>query len=173
MAIETTQLVLKNRILQIHLGVVLFILILDQLTKWMVLSNLKPYSVMEVTSFFNLVLVYNKGAAFGFLAKSNFDVNLFFLVTNLVIVGILIYVLLVLRPGRNQSTTAIWLIIGGAIGNLIDRIIHGHVIDFLDFHYAGWHYSAFNIADSAITIGAILIAMEVLGIRLLFRKSMQ
>ena len=144
---------------------------LDQTTKLTILSYLEPNSAIEITSFFNLVLVYNKGAAFGFLASSDFDVNRFFLIANLIILCVLVYALWVLRPGRSQSAMAIWLIIGGAVGNILDRIMHGHVVDFLDFHYAGWHYSAFNVADSAITIGAILIAMEILGIRLLFRKT--
>ncbi len=161
----------NSRILQVHLGIATAILILDQLSKWIILSTLEPYSAVKVTGFFNLVLVYNKGAAFGFLADSNFDVNLFFLLANVLILAILIYVLWALRPGRNQSASAIWIIAGGALGNLFDRIVHGHVIDFLDFHYAGWHYSAFNVADSAITIGAILIALEIFGIRLLFRSS--
>ncbi len=160
-----------DRIIRIHLGMAALIIILDQVTKLIILSNLDPYSAIEVTGFFNLVLVYNKGAAFGFLASSDFDVNTFFLVANLIILAVLAYALKALCPPRSQSATAIWLIIGGALGNIIDRIVHGHVIDFLDFHYAGWHYSAFNVADSAITIGAVLIALELFGIRLLFRGS--
>ncbi len=161
----------SERIVQIHCGIALLIVIVDQITKWAILSNLEPYSSTAVTSFFNLVLVYNKGAAFGFLANSNFDVNLFFLIANFVILLVLLIALRTLCPPRSQTATAIWLIIGGAIGNMIDRLVHGHVIDFLDFHYAGWHYSAFNVADSAITVGAILIAMEILGLRVIFRKS--
>ncbi len=162
---------LKDRILKIHLSVALLILVSDQLSKWIILSILEPHSAIEVTGFFNLVLVYNKGAAFGFLANSDFDVNRFFLLANLAIVLILVYVLWSLRPGRSQSATAVWLVLAGAVGNIIDRVVHGHVVDFLDFHYAGWHYSTFNIADSAITIGALLIALEILGIRLLFRNQ--
>ena len=161
----------SERIVQIHCGIALLIVIVDQITKWAILSNLEPYSSTAVTSFFNLVLVYNKGAAFGFLANSNFDVNLFFLIANFVILLVLLIALRTLCPPRSQTATAIWLIIGGAIGNMIDRLVHGHVIDFLDFHYSGWHYSAFNVADSAITVGAILIAMEILGLRVIFRKS--
>ncbi len=170
--------VLKNKsrkaadpVVRIQFGMALAILIIDQTAKWMVLLNLQPYTAIEVTRFFNLVLIYNKGAAFGFLAQSNFDVNLFFLLANLIILVFLLYALRALCPPRSQSATAIWLIIGGAVGNLTDRIVHGHVIDFLDFHYAGWHYSAFNVADSAITIGAVLIAMEIFGLRILFRRS--
>jgi len=163
--------ILKNRPLRLQLSLAVAIVIIDQFTKWLILSNLQFHSEVPVTQFLNLVLVYNKGAAFGFLANSQFDVNLFFLIASLVIVVILMFVLWTLRPGRSQSATAIWLIISGALGNIIDRIVHGHVIDFIDFHYAGWHYSAFNVADSAITIGAILIAMEILGCRLLFRNE--
>lgn len=160
-----------NYVFRIQISIALLILMLDQATKLTILSYLEPNSTVEITSFFNLVLVYNKGAAFGFLATADFDANQFFLIANLLILCVLVYALWVLRPGRNQSATAIWLIIGGAVGNILDRIMHGHVVDFLDFHYAGWHYSAFNVADSAITIGAILIAMEILGIRLLFRDN--
>ena len=160
-----------NYVFRIQISIALLILMLDQATKLTILSYLEPNSVVEITSFFNLVLVYNKGAAFGFLATADFDANQFFLIANLLILCVLVYALWVLRPGRNQSATAIWLIIGGAVGNILDRIMHGHVVDFLDFHYAGWHYSAFNVADSAITIGAILIAMEILGVRLLFRDN--
>ena len=163
----------NNIVFRVQVSIALLILMLDQTTKLTILSYLEPNSAIEITSFFNLVLVYNKGAAFGFLASSNFDVNRFFLIANLIILCVLVYALWVLRPGRNQSATAIWLIIGGAVGNILDRIMHGHVVDFLDFHYAGWHYSAFNVADSAITIGAILIALEILGVRLLFRSGQQ
>lgn len=158
-------------VFRLQISIALLILFLDQTTKLTILSYLEPNQVIEVTDFFNLVLVFNKGAAFGFLASSDFDVNRFFLIANLLILIVLFYALWVLRPGRSQSATAIWLIIGGAAGNIFDRIIHGHVVDFLDFHYAGWHYSAFNVADSAITIGAVLIAMEILGMRLLFRSD--
>ena len=161
----------SERTVRIHCGIALLIVIVDQVTKWLILSTLEPYSSTAVTGFFNLVLVYNRGAAFGFLANSNFDVNLFFLIANFVVLLVLFIALRTLCPPRSQSATAIWLIIGGAIGNMIDRLVHGHVIDFLDFHYAGWHYSAFNVADSAITIGAILLAMEMLGLRVIFRKS--
>ena len=160
-----------NLVFRVQVSIALLILMLDQTTKLTILSYLEPNTVIEITSFFNLVLVYNKGAAFGFLATAGFDVNRFFLIANLLILCVLFYALWVLRPGRSQSAMAIWLIIGGAVGNILDRIMHGHVVDFLDFHYAGWHYSAFNVADSAITIGAILIAMEILGIRLLFRDN--
>lgn len=162
---------LNSRLFRLQISIALLILILDQASKLTVLSILEPYGAIKVTGFLNLVLVYNKGAAFGFLAGSEFDVNLFFLIANLVILCVLIYALWVLRPGRSQSATAIWLIIGGATGNILDRFVHGHVVDFVDLHYAGWHYSAFNLADSAITVGAVLIAMEILGIRVMFRDS--
>ena len=151
----------ERKVLGIHVGIALLVLVLDQLTKAFILTILKPFTSYPVTEFLNFILVYNKGAAFGFLSNSTFDANKLFLFG----------VLWTLRPGRSQSATGIWLIIGGALGNLVDRIVHGHVVDFIDFHYAGWHYSTFNLADACITVGAVLIALELFNLRLLFRRS--
>ena len=161
----------NRMLLRNHIALAVLILVMDQLSKLIILSTIEPYGNLPVTGFFNLVLVYNKGAAFGFLANSSVNINMFFLIANSIILALLAFTLWQLRPGRNQSTTAIWLIIGGALGNMTDRVVHGHVIDFLDFHYAGWHFSAFNVADSAITVGAILIVMELLKIQVLFRSK--
>ena len=161
----------ERKVLGIHVGIALLVLVLDQLTKAFILTILKPFTSYPVTEFLNFILVYNKGAAFGFLSNSTFDANKLFLFLNIGILVLLFGVLWTLRPGRSQSATGIWLIIGGALGNLVDRIVHGHVVDFIDFHYAGWHYSTFNLADACITVGAVLIALELFNLRLLFRRS--
>jgi signal peptidase II len=118
-----------------------------------------------VTGFFNLVLTYNKGAAFSFLsAASGWQGTLFMLVG---IVASAFIVWLLARHGRQKLfSAALALILGGALGNVIDRLAYGHVIDFLDFHWGGWHWPAFNVADSAIVCGAaLLIVDELLRLR--------
>ncbi|MDE0308406.1 MAG: signal peptidase II [Acidiferrobacterales bacterium] len=161
----------ERKTLGIHLGLALTVLVADQITKVLVLTNAEPFRPIPVTDFFNIYLVFNKGAAFGFLADSDIDANTLFLFVTVGILALLLYVLWVSRPGRSQAVTGIWLIIGGAAGNLADRIAHGHVVDFLDFYYANWHYSTFNLADACITAGAVLIALEIFGLRILFRRS--
>jgi signal peptidase II len=114
---------------------------------------------LPVTSFFNLVLAYNKGAAFSFLAEQAGWQRYFF--TGISIAATLFILYLLRRhAGRRLFCWALALILGGAIGNLIDRIMYGHVIDFLDFHVLNWHWPAFNVADSAICIGAILFVVD-------------
>jgi len=118
-----------------------------------------------VTGFFNLVLTYNKGAAFSFLsAASGWQGTLFMLVG---IVASAFIVWLLARHGKQKLfSAALALILGGALGNVIDRLAYGHVIDFLDFHWGGWHWPAFNVADSAIVCGAaLLIVDELLRLR--------
>lgn len=129
----------------------------DQATKWLVLEYLvRP---VEVTGFFNLVLVYNRGAAFSFLAgASGWQAPL--LAGFAIVASIVVSVLLVRSPGRRLLCAALAMVLGGAVGNLIDRLRFGHVVDFLDFHAFGWHWPAFNVADSAITVGAILMILE-------------
>ena len=161
----------ERKTLGIHFGIALLVLVLDQFTKAIVLTSLEPFKPLPVTEFFNLYLVFNKGAAFGFLASSDIDANTLFLFVNVGILALLLYILWLSRPGRSQAVTGIWLIIGGAVGNLIDRVTHGHVVDFLDFHYAGWHYSTFNLADACITTGAVLVALEIFKLRILFRHG--
>ena len=169
---STSRFSFSNRqVLTIHVGLALLFLVIDQISKLLVLTNLEPYIPLVLTDFLNFRLVFNRGAAFGFLSDSDIDSNKVFLFVNLGILALLFYLLWLQRPGRNQAVTGIWLIIGGAIGNLVDRVVHGHVVDFIDFHYAGWHYSTFNVADTCITAGAILIALELFNVKLLFRRA--
>jgi signal peptidase II len=141
------------------------VLIADQLSKlWAV--RVLPHGEIVLAPFFNFSLAYNTGAAFGFLSGASGWQNLFF-VAVAIVVGIVILVMLRrLKPGDTQVSVALWLILGGAIGNLADRLRLGHVVDFFDFHLGGWHFWTFNIADSAITIGAALLILDSFGFRL-------
>lgn len=141
------------------LGIATIIVLLDQLTK-ITITRLFAYGESHpLTSFFNLVLVYNKGAAFSFLAQSAGWQRYFFTAIGIGAALFIVY-LLKKNPGQRLFCSALALILGGAVGNVIDRIAYGHVIDFLDFHLAGWHWPAFNVADSAITVGAVLFVLD-------------
>ena len=147
------------------LGLALLILIADQFTKVLILGYYKLGDATYVTSFFNVVRVHNSGAAFSFLANAGGWQRWFF--TGIGIsAAIFIIWMLKSHPGQKLFSFALACILGGAIGNVIDRSLYGYVVDFLDFHYAGWHFPAFNIADSAISIGAVcLILDELLRVR--------
>lgn len=136
-------------------GLAAAVVILDQLTKWWALAVLEFQRPIEVLPFFNLTLVFNRGAAFSFLAGAGGWQRLFFIGLALAI-SVALAVWLVRSGWRRRGLAAtLALILGGAVGNVIDRIRFGHVVDFLDFHLAGWHWPAFNVADAAITVGAI------------------
>jgi len=135
------------------------IVLADQFTKWLVLSRFTPGEALELTGFFNLILVFNKGAAFSMLASApGWQTPL--LVAFAVGAALVVSVLLLRSPGRRLFCAGLALILGGALGNLIDRLRFGYVVDFLDLHAAGWHWPAFNVADSAITIGAALLILD-------------
>lgn len=141
------------------LGIATIILLLDQLSKITITRLFHYGESLAVTSFFNLVLVYNKGAAFSFLSsESGWQRHLFTVIG----IGAAIYIVYLLRrhAGQRMFCWALALILGGAVGNVIDRIVYGHVIDFLDVYVGRWHWPAFNIADSAICIGAILFVVD-------------
>ena len=147
------------------LGLALVLLIADQFTKVLVLGSFQLGDSRVVTSFFNLVRVHNAGAAFSFLADASGWQRWFF--TGLgVAAAILIVWMLKNHAGQRLFGFALACILGGAIGNVIDRVLYGYVVDFLDFHWAGMHFPAFNVADSAISIGAAcLILDELLRVR--------
>jgi signal peptidase II len=137
----------------------LVIVLADQLTKWIVLERFAPGERLELTGFFNLVLVFNKGAAFSFLAGAGgWQTPL--LVGFALLAAVVVSVLLLRSPGRRLFCAALALVLGGAVGNVIDRLRFGHVVDFLDLHAGGWHWPAFNVADSAITVGAALLILD-------------
>lgn len=135
------------------------IVIADQLVKLLVLRTFAPGEQRVVTDFLNLVLVFNKGAAFSLFAQApgwQAPVLSTFAVVASVVVGVFI----VRSPGRALLCLGLALILGGAVGNVIDRMRFGHVVDFVDVHAFGWHWPAFNVADSAISVGAVLIILE-------------
>ena len=149
----------KNAGLMLWLGIALVVVLLDQVTK-ITMSKLLLYGQSEtITTYFNLVMVYNKGAAFSFLSDQPGWQRYFFTGVS-VIASVFILWMLKRNPDQRLFCWALALILGGAIGNLIDRVAYGHVIDFLDFHVHGWHWPAFNVADSAITVGAILFVLD-------------
>ena len=147
------------------LGLALILLIADQFTKVLILGYYQLGDATYVTSFFNVVRVHNTGAAFSFLASASGWQRWFFTAIG-VAAAIFIVYMLKSHAGQKLFSFAMALILGGAIGNVIDRMMHGYVVDFLDFHLGGRHFPAFNVADSAITIGAAcLILDELLRVR--------
>jgi signal peptidase II len=141
------------------LGIALIVILCDQLTKIAVTKVLAYATPYPFTPFFNLLLVFNRGAAFSFLAAAGGWQRWAF--TALGVVAALVIVYLLKRHGNQRLfCTSLSLIMGGALGNVIDRLVHSHVIDFLDFHVGGWHWPAFNLADSAIVIGALLLVLD-------------
>ena len=138
----------------------------DRVTKLAMLEAFAPGERLQVTGFFNLVLVFNKGAAFSFLAgASGWQTPVFATIST--VAAIVISVLIVRNSGNRMLCAALALMLGGALGNLWDRLEWGHVVDFLDFHhrfleplFREGHFPAFNVADSAITVGATLLILE-------------
>ena len=138
----------------------ILILALDQITKWWIVGKvMDPPRAIEVTPFFNLVMVWNRGITFGLFGDAQWG-RWAFAVLALGIVVVLITWLM--RAAQRWVAGALGLIIGGAIGNVIDRVRWGAVADFLDFHMAGWHWPAFNVADSAIVVGVGLLLLDAL-----------
>jgi signal peptidase II len=136
------------------------VILFDQLSKITIAKTFQLGEEKFVTSFFNLVLAYNKGAAFSFLHNSGGWQRYFFTAIGIA-AAVYIIILLKKHGGQRMFSWALALILGGAIGNVVDRLLYGHVIDFLDFHWSGLgHFPAFNIADSAICIGAVLFILD-------------
>jgi signal peptidase II len=147
------------------LGLALILLIADQFTKMLILGAYKLGDSTYVTSFFNVVRAHNTGAAFSFLASSSGWQRWLF--TGIAVAAV-VFILALLRShgGQRLFCFALACILGGALGNVIDRLLHGYVVDFLQFHWGGWYFPAFNVADSAITVGAVcLILDELLRVR--------
>lgn len=137
----------------------LLIVVADQFTKAMILSSYRYADQTALTSFFNIVRAHNTGAAFSFLADAAGWQRWVFTGIG-VAAAVFITWMLRSHAGQTLFSLAMALILGGAIGNVIDRMMHGYVVDFLDFHWAGRHFPAFNLADSAITLGAILLVLD-------------
>jgi len=134
---------------------------LDQLTKYMALTNLQHLKPVVITPFLNLTLTFNRGVAFSFFNKVGFWPEVFLAIIAVIISIAMIIILLTLNPRKRWLACALSLIIGGATGNILDRLIHSYVVDFIDFHFYGWHWPAFNLADSAISIGVIMIIIDI------------
>lgn len=138
----------------------LVVIVLDQLTKLWMEASFRLYEIKAVTGFFNLTLVYNEGAAFSFLSDAGGWQRWFFVVLAAVISVVLINWLRQLHPSQKLMALGLSALVGGAIGNAIDRLLHGHVIDFLDFYIGDKHWPAFNVADSAIVLGVIIFIWD-------------
>ncbi|NQY26859.1 MAG: signal peptidase II [Piscirickettsiaceae bacterium] len=135
------------------------VIVLDQVSKWLMVSWLSLYETVAVIPYFNLTMAHNYGAAFSFLADAGGWQKWFFIILASVISLGLLYWLYKLAKTKLEAVS-VALILGGAIGNVIDRIYYGYVVDFLDVYYGSYHWPAFNIADSAICIGAVLIIID-------------
>ena len=144
------------------LALALLLLIADQFTKVLILGYYKLGDATTITSFFNIVRVHNTGAAFSFLASASGWQRWFFTGIGIT-AAIFIVWMLKSHPGQKLFSFAMACILGGAVGNVVDRTLHGYVVDFLDFHYAGWHFPAFNVADAAISIGAVCLILDELA----------
>jgi len=140
-------------------GLAALVIVLDQLSKWVVLATLNYGDTVTVTPFFNWVFVYNRGAAFSFLADQPGWQRWFF---TLLALGVSGWIAWMLRQHLAERLLcfSLTLIMGGALGNVIDRLRFGAVVDFVQVHAAGWYFPAFNVADSAISVGAVLLAWD-------------
>ncbi|MCK5120521.1 MAG: signal peptidase II [Methylococcales bacterium] len=142
----------------------LIALVLDQWSKIAVDGSMRLYESIAVIPYFNLTYVHNTGAAFSFLSDAGGWQRWFFAAMALIISTVLIVWLYRLKKHETLLAIALALVLGGAIGNLIDRLAYGYVIDFLDVYYQSWHWPAFNVADMAISLGVFLMILESLGI---------
>jgi signal peptidase II len=143
------------------LAIAALIALADHASKSVISANLRVGEAREITGFFNLVLAHNRGAAFSFLSDAGGWQRMLFIVIAVLATGVIV-TMLARHSGERLFSAGLALILGGALGNLWDRIALGYVVDFLDFHAFGWHFWAFNLADSAITVGAGLLILDAL-----------
>ncbi len=141
------------------LGIALAVILLDQLTKTLISRTFELNDSRTITPFFNLVRAHNTGAAFSFLAGADGWQRWFFIGLGAVAAVFIVW-LLARHGGQRLFGWALALILGGALGNVIDRVLHGHVVDFLQVHWGSAYFPSFNVADSAITIGAVLLILD-------------
>ena len=147
------------------LGIALIVILADQFTKTLILGDFHVGDSRYVTSFFNVVRVHNTGAAFSFLAGAAGWQRWFFVALGLAATGFIVW-MLNRHGGQRMFGWALSLILGGALGNVIDRLLHGYVVDFIQVHYQNAYFPSFNVADSAITVGAgLLILDELMRVR--------
>lgn len=143
--------------------IAVIVAIADQLSKLAAVKYLLRGPI-ELAPFLSLSLVFNSGAAFGFLSGASGWQNLLFVGIAIIVSFFIIFMVKHVGVNDTQVLTGLMLILGGAAGNLIDRLRQGYVVDFIDFHYQDWHWPAFNIADSSITIGAVLLVLDAIGL---------
>lgn len=148
------------------LWIAIVVLILDQMTKFIAADYLASHGEMKLTAFLSFTLVHNTGAAFGILSSAGGWQNIFFIVIASIACVVISWMLWRLDVKNIPLALGLTLILAGAAGNLIDRLVHGYVIDFVDVYYQSWHWPAFNIADSAITLGAFLLIVDAFSSRL-------
>jgi len=146
-----------------YLWVAAVVFVSDQLTKYAAADYLLRHGEVKLAPFLSLVLVHNTGAAFGILSSAGGWQNIFFISIALIACIVILWAIRRLGPKDVLIVLGLMLILGGAAGNLTDRIIHGYVIDFIDVYFRNWHWPAFNTADSAITIGAVVLVADALG----------
>ncbi|MFZ5594354.1 MAG: signal peptidase II [Pseudomonadota bacterium] len=138
----------------------LVVIVLDQATKFLASGMLILHEPVAVLPFFNLTLMHNTGAAFSFLHDASGWQRWFFAALALIVSVMLVLWLRRLQPHERWLATALTLVLGGALGNLIDRLMYGYVVDFIQLYYQDWYYPAFNVADSAITVGAVMLVID-------------
>lgn len=142
------------------LGISAMVIILDQLSKWLAVQSLTLYQAVPVFPGFNLTLMHNTGAAFSFLSEAGGWQRWFFIVLAIGISIFIVFWLKSLRAEQRWLPLALAFVLGGAIGNVIDRIYLGYVVDFIEVYYSKYYWPAFNVADSAITVGAIMLIID-------------
>jgi signal peptidase II len=135
------------------------VVVLDQATKWLAVAMLQPYRPVSLVPHMSLTLMYNQWAAFSFLSSAGGWQRWLLTGLALLVSSVLVIWLLRLGPGERLTAAALSLVIGGAVGNLIDRLYLGKVVDFVDFFVGNWHWPAFNLADSAISVGVVLLLL--------------
>lgn len=141
------------------LGVAAVVIVLDQVTKAMILSAFHLGDARRVTAFFDIVRAHNRGAAFSFLNDASGWQRWFFIGLGIAAAAFIVW-LLARHGGQRLFGWALALILGGAVGNVVDRLLHGYVVDFIQVHWGGAYFPAFNVADSAITVGAALLILD-------------
>jgi signal peptidase II len=149
-----------------HISIVVLVALLDQVVKALVRPRLDLFeSIPVITGFFSLTRVHNTGMAYGLMNGIDFPFKtaVIALVQTAALVGFVVYAAS-LAPGQRLTRIGLSFVIGGAAGNLIDRVAYGYVLDFFDFYWGGWHFWAFNVADAAITVGVALMILDLLGI---------
>lgn len=155
---------MRDKVMLKWLWLSVLAVILDQASKLAVAGSMQLYESIQIMPFFKLTYVHNTGAAFSFLSEAGGWQRWFFAGLAIVISAVIAVWLTRLKKHETLLAVALSLVLGGAVGNLIDRLAYGYVIDFLDVYYESWHWPAFNIADSAITLGVILMLLESFGV---------